>query len=94
MFCERFVEVFDGRSQVTGLGESSPDTSVSLSDKLVVRPDLGRQIDKHASNLRWQKVIHPTAFFNGFLTSLDTLFVLALFKVDSYRNPLSEQPSV
>ena len=42
MFCERFVEVLDRRSQIASLGVSGPNTPVSLSDKLVVRSDLGR----------------------------------------------------
>ena len=43
VLCERFVEVLDSRSQVSGLGVSGSNTSVSLSDEFIVRTDLGGQ---------------------------------------------------
>lgn len=42
VFRERLVEVLDGRSQVPGLGVSASNTPVSLGNKFVVCPDLGR----------------------------------------------------
>ena len=45
MLREGFIEVLDGRRQVSGLGISGSNAAISLSDELVVRPDLRNESD-------------------------------------------------
>lgn len=85
MFCKRFVEVLDGGSRVSNLSVGSPNTPVGLCDELVVRPDLGMQRVGACKTLLL--IPYLTAFFNRLLASLNTLLVLALFEINSYRTP-------
>jgi len=48
VFCEGFIEVLDGGSQVTSLGVSSSNATISLCNEFVVRPNLERWVDQLA----------------------------------------------